>query len=281
MSCNKTPEIEITSDDYNENISTDIELFEIGNKELENNNLDLALEKFDKIEVLYPNSSYATKSRLLNGYIYFTKGEYEKTQAIAKSFIKYYPGNKNLAYAYYLEAMTYYILIKKPEYDQKNSLEAKKIFTFILNAYPNSDYREDIILKLNIIDNSIAEQLVIVGKYYEEKSNYSAALNYYLDVYLNYNNTLIIEECLYLITNIYKKLSEKKLMEQYAAILGYNYPNSEWYLKTYNLVNEINPNVSNIKTWYLKLNPIKLIKKKKEIKKEKWYEPKKPNFKLF
>jgi len=281
MSCSKSNKIENITTDYNETVSTDIELFEKANKELKNNNLDAALENYDKIEVLYPNSDYATKSRLLNGYIYFTKGEYEKTQAIAESFIKYYPGNKNLPYAYYLKGMSYYILIKKPKYDQRNSIEAKKIFTFILNAYPKSDYKEDIILKLNVIDNSIAEQLIIVGKYYDKRKNYGAALNYYSEVYKNYSDTLIIEECLYLMTNIYKRLSEKKLMEKYASILGYNYPDSKWYLKAYNLVEGINPDMPNMQKWYLKLNPIKLIKKKKKIEKEKWYEPKKPNFKLF
>ena len=70
-------------------------------------------------------------------------------------------------------------------------------------------------------------------------------------------------------------------MEKYASILGYNYPDSKWYLKAYNLVEGINPDMPNMQKWYLKLNPIKLIKKKKKIEKEKWYEPKKPNFKLF
>ena len=141
FSCNKSNKIKEKTLDYEQNIYTDIELYEKANTELNNDELEKAIDNFDRLEVLYPNSNYSSKARLLSAYIYFTKGEYEKTQAIAKSFIKYYPGNKGLAYAYYLEAMTYYVSMKKPEYDQKNSIKAKNIFTFILNAFPNSDYK--------------------------------------------------------------------------------------------------------------------------------------------
>ena len=266
---------------YEQNIHNDFELFDKANKALINEDFELALENLDKIEILFPNSSYAAKSRLMSAYIFFLKSDYEKTKAIAENFIKYYPSNKNIAYAHYLIGMTEYVLIKKPGFDQANAIKAKDKFLFINNAFPNNDYEQDILLKVNIIDNSIANHLIIIGKFYEREKNYIAALNYYIDIFDNYQKTQSIEEAIYLITRIYQKINEEELAIRYASILGFNYPQSKWYKKTYNLVKGIKEDINKDKKWYNKFNPIKLLKKEKVEKEKKWFELKKPGFSLF
>ncbi|MDC3321945.1 outer membrane protein assembly factor BamD [Alphaproteobacteria bacterium] len=281
LSCSKTTKIEQNLNTYENNTKKDYELFSLGNQLIEKNDLLNAIEEMNKIQILYPNSPYSAKARLVNSYIYFLKGEYEKTRAGAQNFIKYYPGNKDIIYAYYLDAMTNYVLIKKPNYDQKNAIEAQNKFIFINNAFPKNKYEQDIVLKLNIIDNSLANQLILIGNFYEEQKNYSAALNYYLEIFDNYEKTLIIEETLYLIIKSYIKLEEEELAIKYASILGYNYSKSKWYKKSYNLLKNISPETVNNKKWYEKFNPIKLLLKEKIDKENKWFEPKKPKFKLF
>ena len=120
-------------DDFNndqsvyENISfKDYELFNFANEYINSSQLELALIELDKIEVIYPTSPYANKSMLLKAYIYFLKKDYEKTRAITEMYKNYYPGSKDLVYANYLEAMTYYVLIKKSEYSQENTFKALK-----------------------------------------------------------------------------------------------------------------------------------------------------------
>ena len=49
---------------------------------------------------------------LVKAYINFLNKDYEKTRAIAEMYKKYYPGSKDIVYANYLDAMTYYVLIK-------------------------------------------------------------------------------------------------------------------------------------------------------------------------
>ncbi len=281
LSCSKSTIIENKSNAYENNTKKDYELFNLANQLMVKNDLLNAVEEFDKIQILYPNSQYASKARLVKSYIYFLQGEYEKTRADAQNFIKYYPGNKDIIYAYYLDAMTNYVLIKKPNYDQKNAIEAKRKFIFINNAFPKNKYEQDIKLKLNIISNSLANQLIIIGNFYEEQKNYSAALNYYLEIFDNYEKTLIIEETLYLIVKNYIKLEEEELAIKYASILGYNYSKSKWYEKSYNLLKKISPETVNNKKWYENFNPIKLLLKEKIDKEKKWFEPKKPKFKLF
>ena len=257
-SANDTSDLKLDQNLYENNILQDYELFENANKLIANNQLDLALIELDKIDVLFPSTIYANKGMLLNAYIQFLKKDYEKTRAIAESYKKYYPGSKDIVYANYLDAMTYYIVIKKPEYSQKNAYEAIEKLNFILNAYPNSKYEIDVITKIQIIDNSIAHHKLSVAKFYLNKKNLNASLIYFKDIYENHSSSLSIEETLYYLTKIYKSLEEIELAKEYSAILAYNFPKSDWYKKSYNLIFDIDTPTDKI-DWYQKLNPIKLF----------------------
>ena len=243
---------------YENNNLDDFELFNKANINIESNQLDLALVDLDKLDVLFPSSLYANKGLLLKAYIYFLKEDYEKTRAISESYKKYYPGSKDITYANYLEAMTYYILIKKPEYSQKNSYNAMEKFNFILNAYPNSTYEIDIITKMQIVDNNIAANKLSTSIFYLNKKNISGALIYLKDIFNNHSSSLAIEEALYYIVKIYDLLDEDDLAKEYAAILAYNFPNGKWYEMSYNLLNDIKMK-ENKETWFSKYDPIKLF----------------------
>ena len=84
------------------------------------------------------------------------------------------------------------------------------------------------------------------------------------DIFDNHNTSLSIEETLYLLTKIYYSLDEFELAKNYASILAFNFPNSIWYKKSYNLINGLN-NVSENEKWFEKLNPIKIFKIDEEI----------------
>ena len=260
ISClsNDTTDIALDQNLYEGNKLEDYELFEKSNAFISSNELDLALKELDKIDVLFPSSPYANKGMLLSAYIYFLKKDYEKTRAIAQNFKKYYPGNKNIVYANYLDAMTYYVLIKKPDYSQKNAYKALDKFNFLINAYPNSRYEIDIITRLKILDNNIAANKLTTAKFYYDKDNYYGALIYLKDIFQNHNSSLSIQETLYYLTKIYKYIDEIDIAKEYGAILAYNFPNSIWYEKSYNLINDIEIQ-KNKKGWFNKFNPIKLL----------------------
>ena len=257
-SSNDTTDLDLEQNIYENNLFKDYELFENANNHITNGDLDLALIELNKIDVLFPSSKYANKGMLLTAYIFFLKEDYEKTRALAESYKKYYPGSEDIVYANYLEAMTYYTLIKKPNYSQKNASQALIKFNFILNAYPNSIYEIDIITKIKILDNNLAANKIATAKYYLNKGNTNGSLIYLKDIFTNHDSSLSIEECLYLLTKIYFGLDEPDLSRNYAAILAYNFPESIWYEKSYNIVNEIEK-VSNEEYWYKKFNPIKLF----------------------
>ena len=248
---------------YEDNTLDDYELFELAKNYIISDELELALLELDKIDVIYPSSQYANKSMLVTAYIYFLKEEYEKTRAIAELYKKYYPGSKDIVYANYLDAMTYYVLIKKSDYSQENTNIALEKFNFILNAYPNSKYEIDIITKIKLINNNLAREKLNIAKFYIDKGNVSGSLIYLMDVINNHNSSLSIEETLYLIVEIYLSLNEYETAKNYASILAYNFPESEWYKKAYNLINNLD-DISENKNWFEKFNPIKIFREQGE-----------------
>ena len=267
ISCSSNDKEDIISDQslYENNLLEDYELYEKANDYIASCQLDLALIELDKLEVLFPSSKYASKGMLITAYIHFLDEEYEKTRAIAESYKKYYPGSKDRVYANYLEAMTYYVLIKKSQYSQKNSELAIQNFNFILNAFPNSKYEIDIITKIQIIENTLAEHKLSTAKFYLNKKNINASLVYLKDIFYNYNTSLSIEETLYLLVKIYDLIDEIEIAKSYASILAYNFPESKWYKLSYNLINNIDEDLSGDDKWFEKYNPIKIFINKQEV----------------
>ena len=263
LSCSSNDNDEYINDQsiYENNNLKDYELFKKANNFISSGELESALIELDKIEVLFPSSVYATKSILTRAYINFLLKDYEKTRAIAESFKIYYPGSEDIVYANYLEAMTYYVVMKKSNYSQKNTKIALDKFNFILNAYPNSKYEIDIITKIKLINNNLAAEKLSTAKFYLSKDNYNGSLNYLKDIFENHSTSLAIEETLFLLTKIYFTLDEKELSKKYASILAYNFPDSDWYKKSFNLIYSFEDIRENSK-WYEKFNPIRILKNK-------------------
>ena len=260
LSCSSNDKDEYKNDQsyYENNILNDYEIFELSNNYINSNQYELALIELDKIEVLFPNSPYTKKSILVKAYIKFLNKEYEETRVLAEMYKKYYPGSEDIVYANYLEAMTYYVLMKKSEYSQENTSIALDKFNFILNAYPNSKYEIDILTKIKLINNNLAAEKLNIAKFYLDKNNHNGSLVYLNEIFNNHSSSLSIEETLYLMTKIYYSLGEYELAKNYASILAYNFPKSEWYQKSYNLINDLN-DVSDNEKWYEKFNPIKIF----------------------
>ena len=265
ISCSSYDNDEYKNDQsvYESNTLKDYELFKSANDLISSNQFELALIELDKIEVIYPSSSYANKSMLLIAYVHFLMKDYEKTRAIAEMYKKYYPGSKDIVYANYLEAMTYYVLMKKSDYSQENANIALEKFNFILNAYPNSEYEIDIITKIKVVNNTLAAEKLNIAKFYLDKDNTNGSLIYLIDIFDNHNSSYSIEETLFLIIKLYYSLEEYELSKKYASILAYNFPESKWYQKSYNLINGLD-DISNDKKWFEKFNPIKLLKQDEE-----------------
>ena len=126
-----------------------IEAYNSGVDALDKGDVLYAAKKFNEAELLFPQSEWAPKSSLMAAYGYWTQGYYSDSINELKRFLKLYPKNKNLDYAYYLLAMNYYdsIIDEKKDFRIDNlDLSMQELVSGILS----SQQREIIkILNLN------------------------------------------------------------------------------------------------------------------------------------
>ena len=82
-----------------------IEAYKTALEALDKGDVIFAAKKFNEAELLYPQSDWAPKSSLMASYAYWSQGYYNDSILELKRFIKLYPKDKNLDYAYYLLAI--------------------------------------------------------------------------------------------------------------------------------------------------------------------------------
>jgi outer membrane protein assembly factor BamD len=75
-----------------------------------------------------------------------------------------------------------------------------------------------------------------VGRYYHTQRQYLAAINRFKVVVEKYQTTTHVPEALHRMTEGYYALGMSGEARKTAAVLGYNYPGSEWYINSYEMI---------------------------------------------
>ena len=215
------------------------ESFKEGIKALEGGDVLYAAKKFNEAEILFPQSIWAPKSALMAAYAYYSQDYYGDSIAELRRFIKLYPMNKNIDYAHYLLAISYYEQIVDETKDLQSIINAKKIFDTILLDYPNTEYAYDAQFKIDLINDLLASKEMYVGRYYFDRKKWIPAINRFRNVVDDYETTIYAEEALHRLVEIYYVLGLKDEAKKYASLLGYDYQSSQWYEKTYSVFDKM------------------------------------------
>jgi len=226
---------EIQGDDIEQQM---IEAYNEGVESLEKGDAIYAAKKFNEAELLYPQSEWASKSSLMSSYAYWSDGYYSKSIEELERFIKIYPKDKKLDYAYYLLAMNYYDSIVDEKKDLRPLEESKKYFNILINKFPQTDYALDAKYKLELIQDILAAKEMYIARHYIKKQKWVAAINRLKTIVTEYDTTVYIEEALHRLVEVYYIIGLETEAKKYAKTLGYNYQSSEWYKKTYKVFNQ-------------------------------------------
>jgi outer membrane protein assembly factor BamD len=224
------------------------EAYKEGLRSLEEGDVLFAAKKFNEAEILFPQSEWAPRSSLMAAYTYYSQEYYIDSIAELKRFIKIYPKNKNLDYAYYMLGIVYYEQIVDEKKDLKSINNAKNTFKFVIKNFPNTDYALDAKFKLGMVNNILASKEMYVANYYFDKKKWIAALNRFKIVINKYETTIYVEEALHRMVEINYHLGLQSEAKKYAQLLGYNYQSSEWYERSYSIFNESYEKNKKIKT---------------------------------
>jgi len=195
-----------------------------------------AAEIFGEITYQYPYYNGAARAQIMEIYAHYLAQDYDNLLPTAENFIKVHPASPDIPYVYYMKALSYYDQIELPQRDQEMTREAKQAFNELIMRFPTSDYAKDAKVKLVLIDDHLAAQEMVIGRFYLNNGDVLGAINRFKTVLTQYPTTSHIEEALYRLTESYVFLGLKDEAKKYAAVLGHNYSNSHWYKDSYKLV---------------------------------------------
>ena len=199
-------------------------------------NYAAAAKTFDEVESQHPYSVWATKSQLMQVYAFYEDGKYGDAVIAADRFIQLHPGNRDVAYAYYLKAICYYMQITDVGRDQKLTELALRALDDVVRRFPDSKYARDAKFKLDFTRDHLAGKEMEIGRYYLKRREYLASMNRFKRVIENYQTTTHVPEALERLVECDLALGLGKEAQENAAVLGYNYPGSRWYADAYALV---------------------------------------------
>ncbi len=200
------------------------------------NDGDTAVRMFDEVERQHPYSQWATRAQLMSAYAYYLANKYDEAIAGLDRFIELHPGNDDIAYAYYLKAISYYEQISDVGRDQKMTRLALDSLKTVVQRFPETAFARDAGLKIDLARDHMAGKHMTIGRYYLSQQEYLAAINRFRIVVDKYQTTTHAPEALHRLVESYLALGLVAEAKSTAAVLGHNFPGSEWYLDSYELM---------------------------------------------
>ncbi len=234
VGCNTDPDLDITK------LGLDADppetLYNQGLANLNAGKLTEADRKFQAIDKYHPFSEYSRKALLMSTFVRYRQGQFDEAATTASRYLALYPQAEDADYAQYLLGLSYSKKIPDVTQDQAYSVRTIEAMTKLVDNYPKSEYVNDAQVKIRMATDQLAGKEMQIGRYYQERKEYLAAISRYRNVVEHYQTTNQIEEALARLVECYFALGLNSEAETAAAVLGANYPDSRWYADSYKLL---------------------------------------------
>lgn len=195
-----------------------------------------AAEAFEEVERQHPYSQWATRAQIMAAFAYYEANRYDDAIAAAERFLDLHPGHEDAPYAQYLVGVSYYEQISDVRRDQEMTRNAMEALTELVRRYPDTDYARDARLKIDLTRDHLAGKEMEIGRYYQRRQEYVAAINRFREVVERYQTTTHVSEALHRLVESYLALGLREEARDAAAVLGYNFPGSTWYERSFALL---------------------------------------------
>jgi len=195
-----------------------------------------AAKKFEEVDRDHPYSPYARRAIAMSAFSHYKAGQYQEAIQAAKRYSTLHPGTKEAALAQHIIAMSYYDRITDPSRDQGRTRKAREELQKLVRRYPESSYALKARNRIKITTDMLAAAEMKVGRYYHKQRTYLAAINRYRIVITTYQTTAQVEEALMRVAEAYMALGIVSEAQTATAVLGHNFPDSQWYRYAYKLI---------------------------------------------
>jgi outer membrane protein assembly factor BamD len=208
------------------------ELYEQGKDELDGGGYEQAIKIFDALQSRFPYGRYAQQALLETAYAYHRQGEAESAISAAERFIKQYPHNAHVDYAYYLKGLANFngeLGILKTlggqdptERDPKAAQDSFAAFKDLVLRFPDSKYAPDSRLRMQYLANALAKHELHVASYYLRRGAYIAAVNRAQDILSQHPNSPSTRDALAIMVKAYDAMGMTDLRDDARRVLAKN-----------------------------------------------------------
>ena len=195
-----------------------------------------AARRFEEVDRQHPYSEWARKALLMSAYAHYEGTNYDESITAGKRYVTLHPGSPDAAYAQYLIASSFFDQIPDITRDQQRTEKALQALDEVVRKYPNTEYAASAKRKMEIARDQLAGKEMETARFYQKKRDYVAAINRFKVVITQYQTTRHVEEALMRLTEMYMTLGIVNEAQTAAAVLGHNFPDSQWYKEAYRLV---------------------------------------------
>ncbi|NCC02441.1 MAG: outer membrane protein assembly factor BamD [Proteobacteria bacterium] len=212
------------------------ELYGEAQRLMKEEDYNAAAKQFEEVERQHPYSAWATRAQLMTGYAFYEAMDYDSAIVALDQFVQIHPGHKDVAYAYYLAALSEYERLADVRRDQSNAKNALTRLQAVVNRFPDTAYAKDAQLKIALVNDHLAGAEMEVGRNYLKQKLYTAAVGRFRTVVEKYQTTSHVPEALHRLVECYLALGITEEAKAVAAVLGHNFPGSSWYENSYKLL---------------------------------------------
>ena len=191
-------------------------LYQLAQDRINAKNYSGAVESLARIERFYPFGVYAEQARADLIYAFYMSGDYDQAYAASEKFIRLYPRNTNIDYAYFMKGMTGYyqdegllndiFALDLSKRDTSPAMQSYADLTEFIIRYPESEYIDAARERLIFLRNLIASSELDGAEYYMKRGAYLAAVNRANYVLKNIPNSTERERALRILKEAYKQL---------------------------------------------------------------------------
>ncbi len=191
---------------------------------------------FDEVERQHPYSVWARRAQLMSAFSYYLANDHIKSIDSARRFLAIHPGNKDAPYAMYLIALNHYEQIEDVTRDQSITKQALDALGEVVRRHPDTRFAADSRLKIDLVRDHLAGKEMEIGRFYQRRNQWLASVIRFRTVIDDYQTTTHTPEALMRLTESYLALGVPEEAKKSAAVLGANYPGTEWYKRAYELI---------------------------------------------
>lgn len=195
-----------------------------------------AVTGFEEVDRQHPYSEWSSRSILMAAYANYQQSKYEEAIAACQRYIGLYRNTSGEPYAYYLIAVSYFEQIVDVGRDQRMTELALAALNEVVQRFPGTPYAQDASLKMDMARDQLAGKEMEIGRYYLTQNQHLAAIGRFRRVVDLYQTTSHVPEALHRLVEAYLSIGVVDEATRVGAVLGYNFPGSEWYQASYDLL---------------------------------------------